>query len=54
MDPVKADPVARHVVANGSPATLSSPGDGRMGPTILFIAGSGPTNRNGNIRRKWR
>jgi uncharacterized protein len=45
---VNAGPVERHVVANGFPATLTLPNDGHEGPTILFIAGSGPTDRNGN------
>jgi pimeloyl-ACP methyl ester carboxylesterase len=36
------------VTANGFPATLSWPDGVPAAPVVLFIAGSGPTDRNGN------
>ncbi|MFI0844496.1 alpha/beta hydrolase [Mesorhizobium sp. IMUNJ23232] len=36
------------VSANGFPATLSWPDGVRTAPVMLFIAGSGPTDRDGN------
>lgn len=37
-----------NVNANGFPATLALPDGVRKPPAVLFIAGSGPTDRNGN------
>lgn len=36
------------VNANGFPATLTLPDGAQKPPAVLFIAGSGPTDRNGN------
>jgi pimeloyl-ACP methyl ester carboxylesterase len=40
----------REVSANGLPATLLVPDTGEPAAFALFIAGSGPTDRNGNSR----